>query len=358
MTTSVAQQISRLCGQLIVGGYVGEEPTSTFLTAIRHGELAGAILFKRNLPSWRAGYHASRTIAEATTDGVSPIMAIDQEGGRVQRLGSPTLQLPAMRRFAACDAPLVSEVARTLGTQLLQLGFNVNFAPVLDVDTNPANPVIGDRSFSHDPKVVARLGVAFLLGLQSGGVAACGKHFPGHGDTTVDSHVGLPIVDATTQRWQDTELVPFQAAIDAGIDSLMSAHIVVTCVDQNRPATLQSAILTGWLRERMGFDGVVFSDDLEMGAITTQYGVGHAAVEAVRAGCDVLLICRREDRQAEAHEALVHEAETCTPFRIQCERAAARCRALRERRPLRPAANPNAVRWDVSDDLLRRLAAL
>ena len=355
----MATQIASLCGQLIVGGYLGEEPPTSFLDALRRGERAGAILFKRNLPTWQAAHSASMMLADATADNVSPIVAVDQEGGRVQRLGLPVLQVPSMRRLGeAASEELVAVVGRTLGSQLAQIGFNVNFAPVLDVDTNPANPVIGDRSFSRDPEVVARLGVAFMVGMQASGIASCGKHFPGHGDTTLDSHIGLPTVDTPMQRLHDTELRPFRAAIDAGIDAIMSAHIVVACVDPQIPATLCDGILNGMLRKMMGFDGVVFSDDLEMGAIAQRYDTGTAAVRAVRAGCDVLLICKSEERQAVAHEALVHEAESNQQFLQQCKRAAYRCRALRKRRCLQTTTNPNDINWAASEALQERIDAL
>ena len=183
---SRTEHLSETCGQLLVGGYLGEAPSPSFLDALRRKHRAGAILFKRNLPSWQAGYEASRQLVEAAGAALSPIVAVDQEGGRVQRFATPVLRVPAMRKLAAAaDDALVLETANALGGQLALLGFNVDFAPVLDVDTNPNNPVIGDRSFSRDPEVVARLGRLWLQGLQASGVAACGKHFPGHGDTSV-----------------------------------------------------------------------------------------------------------------------------------------------------------------------------
>lgn len=341
---TAAERLSVTCGQLIVGGYLGEEPSPTFLDALRRGHRAGAILFKRNLPSWQAGHLACRQLLEATAGEVSPLLGVDQEGGRVQRFGAPVLQLPSMRRLASQgDVALVTEAARTLGEQLARIGFNIDFAPVLDVDTNPDNPVIGDRSFSRDAGEVARLGTRWLEGLQGAGVAACGKHFPGHGDTSVDSHLDLPVVDTTLERLQQVELAPFRAAVAAGIDSLMSAHIVVRSVTRDVPATLSPEIIEGWLRRDLGFEGVVFTDDLEMRAIADRYEVGGAAVQAVRAGCDVLLICRSERWQAEAHTALVREAERDSTFRQRCEQSAQRCRALRARRPARPAGEPAAV---------------
>lgn len=355
------EQLSETCGQLIVGGYLGEDPTPSFLDALRRRHRAGAILFKRNLPTWQAGLAASARLTEAAGSGLSPIVAVDQEGGRVQRFGAPVLRVPAMRRLAeARDDELVAETARVLGSQLRELGFNVDFAPVLDVDTNPANPVIGDRSFSRDPATVARLGTRWLQGLQEAGVAACGKHFPGHGDTSVDSHLALPSVDTTIERLNEVEFVPFRAAIEAGVDGLMSAHIVVRKVDPEVPATLCRDIIEGWLRDELRFGGVVFSDDLEMRAIADRYEVGGAAVQAIRAGCDVLLICKSERWQTEAHAALVREAERDSAFRARCEQAAGRCRELRQRRPASPTKQPNdlAAVFAEAEPLQRRLDAL
>lgn len=328
-----------VCGALVLGGYEGEAPPASFLDRIAHGHLAGAILFRRNLPSAEAGYAASQAIAAAAGSRTPPWVSLDQEGGRVRRLLSPVLQLPAMRVLAAPgDADLVERAARTLANQLLALGFNLNFAPVLDVDTNPANPVIGDRSFGRDATLVARLGWAFARGLQSEGVAACGKHFPGHGDTSVDSHLDLPRVDTTLQRMREVELVPFREVIRLGIDAIMSAHIVCTQIAPGVPATLAPALMTGLLRDELGFSGVVFSDDLEMRAISGRTRFGEAAVRAVRAGCDVVCICRSEDGQREAHEALVRECERDLAFRARCARAAERVVKLRLARPPRPAA--------------------
>ena len=330
---TLAARLRQTCGQLIVGGYVGEEPTSSFLASLRRGHRAGAILFRRNLPSWEAGHAASARLQEEAGPNAG-LIAVDQEGGRVQRFGPPVLRVPPMRVLAR-EAHLVREVAETLGRQLLAIGLNVDFAPVLDVDTNPDNPVIGDRSFSRDAAEVAKLGVAWLCGLQDAGVAACGKHFPGHGDTSLDSHLALPSVDGTPERLRALEIVPFRAAVEAGVDAIMTAHIVVRAVNPEHPATLCRELVRGWLREDLGFRGVVFSDDLEMGAIAGRYEVPGAAVEAVRAGCDIVLICKSERWQDQAHEALVHEAERDARFRERCERAAERSRDLQRRRPVR-----------------------
>lgn len=351
--------LAKTCGQLVVGGYVGVDPTPTFLSAMRRGHRAGAILFRRNLPAWEAGHDAARQLVEAA-GSLSPIVAVDQEGGRVQRLRSPFIEVPSMRRLASGGESLVLATARCVGAQLAALGFNVDFAPVLDVDTNPDNPVIGDRSFSRDARQVARLGAHWIRGLQESGVAGCGKHFPGHGDTSVDSHLALPVVDNSQQRLRDVELVPFRAAIEAGVEAIMSAHIVVRAIDGSVPATLCPAIIGGVLRDELGFCGVVFSDDLEMRAIAGRYEVGGAAVAAVRAGCDVVLVCKEEGLQEEAHGALVAEAERDQDFRRRCEESAERSRALRRRRSARPAPGKSEVRelFDASEALQTQLRAL
>ncbi|MFW5740368.1 MAG: beta-N-acetylhexosaminidase [Myxococcota bacterium] len=357
---TATERLSVTCGQLLVGGYLGERPPDTFLDALRRGHRAGAILFKRNLPSWEVGHAACAQLVNAAGNA-PPLLGVDQEGGRVQRFGPPVLQVPSMRSLAGVrDPSLVFDTARELGTQLRDIGFNIDFAPVLDVDTNPNNPVIGDRSFSRDPEEVARLGTLWLQGLQEAGIAACGKHFPGHGDTSVDSHLELPTVETSVERLHAVELVPFRAAVAAGVDAIMSAHIVVRSVTKDVPATLSPVVMGGWLRDEMQFDGVIFSDDLEMHAIADRYEVGGAAVQAVRAGCDLLLICKSERWQNEAHTALVKEAERDGVFRARCEEAAVRSRRLRAKRPPRPVSDLAQLwaRFEAAQSLQARLERL
>jgi beta-N-acetylhexosaminidase len=317
--------IDRVCGQLIVGGYLGDRPTDRILRALSAGHLGGAILFKRNLPSIQAAWESCRALREAAVQGSVPWLCLDEEGGRVRRLPAPFVRLPAMLELAAAgDEAVVERAAALAGRQLAAIGFNLNLAPVLDVNTNPANPVIGDRAFGAEPAEASRMAMAWLRGLRSAGLCACGKHFPGHGDTSVDSHIGLPRVDWGLDRLDAVELVPFKAAIAAKIDCIMSAHVVCTAIDAARPATLSPAIATGILRERLGYQGVLLSDDLEMKAIAGQSGIAEAAVRAVAAGCDAVLICSLEDEQDRAHEALVREAERSETFRARCEQAVER----------------------------------
>lgn len=329
--------LPQLCGQLLVGGFSGEQLSQEMVQALSEGRRGGVILFKRNLSEVGQVHELIRSIVDVAPDELPPFVGVDEEGGRVRRLPAPVATLPPMRALAALGDPeLVARVARALGQQLAALGFDLDFAPVLDVDSNPKNPVIGDRAFSSDPDVVARLGRKFALGLQEAGVMACGKHFPGHGDTTKDSHVDLPFVEHGRERLQSVELVPFRAASHAGIASMMTAHVVYQELDPGVPATLSRKIMTQLLRVELGFGGVLFSDDLEMRAIAANLGIEQAAVTAVGAGCDALLICKDLDLQEAAHAALIAKAESDDAFRQRCEQAVGRSLAARRQYPPRP----------------------
>ena len=239
-------------------------------------------------------------------------VAVDQEGGRVQRLGPPRYPArPTAREIGGSgDAESRARTeAASLGRELKDLGFNWDFAPVLDVDNNPDNPVIGDRSYSPDPERVAALGAQAVRGLQEdAGLLACGKHFPGHGDTDTDSHLALPRISHSRARLERIEMVPFRAALAAGLGAVMTSHILFPALDAALPATLSPAILTGLLRQQMGFDGLVITDDLEMLGIADHWGAGEAAVLAVEAGADLVLCCHTYDTQREIAAALTEAA--------------------------------------------------
>lgn len=328
-----------LCGQLVVGGFLGSEVPERYVKALREGRRGGAILFKRNLPDVATAHMLCGALASAAPADLPPFLGVDQEGGRVSRLPAPFLKLPPMRALGAThDYDLIRAAARAVATELSAIGVNLDFAPVLDVDSNPENPVIGDRAFGSDPRTVMRAGVAFMQGLQDRNVLACGKHFPGHGDTSEDSHFALPTIEHDRARLQKIELPPFRAASGAGIASMMTAHIVVKALDPDVPATMSRAICGSLLRAEMGFEGVLFSDDLEMAAVAARYPIEVSAVESVWAGCDALLICKDEDKQDRAHEALVREAEKNSRFRDRVAEAVGRCLRVRRLCPPRPVS--------------------
>jgi beta-N-acetylhexosaminidase len=339
-----------LCGQIIVGGFDGVDLPSRYATALRQGLRGGAIVFKRNVHDLGSTHTLCSALNDVSPEGLPPFIAVDQEGGRVARLRGWFPALPPMRLLGRTeDFYLATRVGKHLGRALAALGFNLDFAPVLDVDSNPNNPIIGDRSFATNPDLVASLAVAFALGLEESGVISCGKHFPGHGDTSVDSHVGLPIVHHERARLDSLELIPFRAYAQAGLGSIMTAHVVVTSLDAKVPATLSSAVCTDLLRREVGFRGVLFSDDLEMAAVAATYAIEDSAVQSIRAGCDALLVCSNEDLQDRAHEALVRECERDAMFRMRCVEAVDRVLEARRKRPPRAAATVDEARAIVAE---------
>jgi beta-N-acetylhexosaminidase len=335
-------ELSGLAGSLIVGGFQGHAVDRDTARALADGRRAGVILFRRNVESVEAVWSLVGDVIRETASGLSPLVAVDQEGGSVRRLGSPAVELPPMRVLGKIgDADLVRRAGALVGRQLAAIGFNVDFAPVLDVDSNPQNPVIGDRAFDRDPSRVAALAVPFGEGLQSAGVLACGKHFPGHGDTDEDSHLDLPVVRHSVERLRSVELVPFRAAAELG--SIMTAHVVYEALDPGVPATLSSKIVTGILRRELGFPGVAFSDDLEMRALADRHAIEESSVRAIRAGCDALLVCSSFELAERAHGALVREAERDSTFRARLEEARARVDAVRRRFPVARAPSLEAL---------------
>ena len=317
-------------GQILIVGFPGGPPPSEFETWIKRGTLGGAILFKRNIGTFLEVAELNRRLSKDAPRDRPLLISVDQEGGRVARILYPGLKLPPMRALASLgDKALIRKAATIQGQQLRALGFTMNFAPVLDIDTNPANPVIGDRAFGTTPEVVIEYAYAFAEGLKNAGILACGKHFPGHGDTISDSHLELPSLAHDRKRLDAVELAPFRQA-RATLPSLMTAHVVFRGLDPNVPATLSKHVITGLLRDELQYDGVIISDDLEMKAIADNYGVGDAATQAIAAGCDSLLICSKPELVFEAHESLVKKAEKDSSFAARLKDAARRCIAMRQ----------------------------
>ncbi len=327
-------------GQLLWLGFEGTTAPAALRREIAVGDVGAVVVFGRNIAS-RDGNaelvalaELNHSLAAAVSDEMPPLwIAVDQEGGRVQRVRAPATVWPPMLELQHAEHAdgLAGELGAAVGTELAALGFHVDFAPVLDVHTNPANPIIGDRAFATTPAAAASRALAFARGLESAGIVGCGKHFPGHGDTATDSHLELPRLPHDLSRLERIELAPFAAAARAQLPMIMTAHVVFEALDAEVPATLSRAVITGLLKERLGFTGLVVSDDLDMKAIADHFGVGEAATRALRAGCDVLLLCRDRDNQAAAREALIHAGETDTAMRERIGRSAAAVRALKHR---------------------------
>lgn len=352
MTRTAAEAEAR---ELLLVGFSGTKVDAELRELVQSGVL-GVILFGRNVETPAQVADLVFELKEAA--GRPLLVAVDQEGGAVRRLRSGFSEVPSMRALgAARDPALAYRVGRVLGRELRAVGIDLDLAPVLDVDTNPHNPVIGSRSLSADPAWVSALGVALGRGLEWGGVCACAKHFPGHGDTVVDSHRGLPRLEHDLSRLEAVELLPFRAWIRAGFGAIMTAHILFEAIDAERPATLSSAVISGLLRQRLGYEGAVLSDDLEMRAIADHVGRGPAAVQAVTAGVDVLLACTPGSAAQEVAGAIAEARRVQPGFEDTFQQASARARALAARWT-RPAETPKLDRLATAEAaaLLARLA--
>ena len=285
-------------GQLLFVGFPGRDIPSDLAERIRQGRIGGVVLFSRNVGTPDEVRALIRELHELAPAEAPLTVALDQEGGRVQRLRAPWTEWPPMRALGDRAPEDTARFATALAAELRSCGFDLDFAPVVDVDSNPDNPVIGDRSFARDPATVGRHAHAFITALQEGGVAACAKHFPGHGDTSVDSHIDLPRLDLDLDRLRRLEMLPFKASIEAGVASIMTAHVLFPQLDETRPATLSRKIMA-LLREELAYDGLVFSDDIEMKAIAGGFSVEESSLGALEAGVDSILVCSRADLREE-----------------------------------------------------------
>lgn len=305
-----AMTLEEKVGQLFIAGFYGTEDGDYVDSLIRDYKVGGLIFFGRNVGTAEELVSLVNDLRAKNGDYIPLFFSVDQEGGTVERLPDEVSPLEDAYTYGQSGS---SEVGYTLGQVLARecaaFGFNLDFAPSLDIWSNPENTVIGTRAFGTTAEAVEAVGPWVAYGLMDGGVIPVVKHFPGHGDTATDSHVGLPTVSKTVDELLTSELIPFQSAIAGregeGVPAVMVAHILMTAIDQEHPASLSRAVVTGLLREQMGFNGVVFTDDLTMGAITENYGLDEAAVLALEAGCDVLLVCHNEGDLALARQAVL-----------------------------------------------------
>jgi beta-N-acetylhexosaminidase len=303
----MANDLETQAARLFTVGFYGKASTGDLEKLIARG-VGGVIFFARNV-----GQPAE--VAEVTSAikrlAARPLfLALDQEGGQVSRLRQGFTEIPPMRAVGVSGSPaLAREVGALIGREVRAVGFDMNYAPVLDIDTNPDNPIIAARSFGRTPELVSELGVALAQGLESAGVAACGKHFPGHGDTSQDSHLELPRLPHSLERLEQVELKPFAAAVKAGIPSMMTAHVIFEPLDPVYPATMSRPVLHGILRDKLGYDGLIVTDDIEMRAIADHYGVEDTVIRGLNAGVDHFLCCHTAEVAHRAIEGIVHAVE-------------------------------------------------
>lgn len=278
---------------LIWGGIKEKNLTFEEINLLNQGQIGGIVLFKRN---GEDPYQIQKLISEIkqsySKDLPLPAISIDHEGGRVQRIKGDLTILPPFKKLGDInDCNTAFKLGNLVGKELNCLGIDVNFSPVLDIIKSNENKVIGDRSLGSDPVLAGNIAVSFAKGMEISGVMACGKHFPGHGCTTVDSHEKLPIAEGNINKWENSDLKPFVNYINNNFDLLMTAHILYKDWDNQNPATYSNYILNKLLRKKLGFKGIVITDDLEMGAIQNEISIEQAAYKSILAGADVLLIC-------------------------------------------------------------------
>lgn len=299
-------------GQLLVIGVEGTSFSSEMDNLIRNYHVGGVIIMGRNVATTNEMLQLINGIKKANEHNKIPLfLSVDEEGGRVSRLPVGIPKLPTSAQIGKLNDESVSYRAGTyLAGVLNEFGYNMNFAPVLDVNSNPRNPVIGNRSFGSDPYQVAKLGISTMHGMMDNDIIPVVKHFPGHGDTVVDSHKALPKVETTLEALRNVELVPFQKAIEEGADAVMVAHILFPALDPDYPSSMSKAIITGLLRNEMKFEGVIITDDLTMGAIANDYTIPEAAVQSFIAGSDQLLVVRDYEVQLNTLNAFIKAIET------------------------------------------------
>jgi beta-N-acetylhexosaminidase len=290
-----------LAARSICVGFEGDWPSDSLKEVIARGVRA-VILFERNLHDHAHVANLVREIKALSNEKI--LICVDQEGGNTVRLRDGFLSPPSMREIGDDGPARAAQTGEHLAAALESVGIDMNLAPVVDVDTNPKNPIIGRRSFGSDARHVGECSAALIRAMQAGGVAACAKHFPGHGDTDTDSHHDLPVLQHDVARLREVEFLPFIASIRSGVAAVMTAHICFDQIDGSRPATLSEPILRGLLRTELSFEGVVVSDDLEMKGIADHYGPGEAAVLAALASVDLLLVCHTAASQHAAIDAL------------------------------------------------------
>ena len=330
-------QVQEKVGQLLMVGFGGTKVDRRIEKWVKDRQVGGVALFSRNIVDLEQTARFARDLQALAEGGIPIFLALDQEGGNVVRVKDGAMMLPGNMALGATRSPTLAYVAgQALAIDLRLLGFNMNLAPVLDVNSNPRNPVIGVRSYGERPELVGNLGAWYVRGQQEMGVVAVAKHFPGHGDTQSDSHFSMPAILADYRRLEEVELQPFRRAIDAGLDAIMTAHIALPRIAEQPdvPATLSHRILQGTLRDRLGFEGVVITDGLEMQGIVKRYGSGRAAVLAVLAGADMPMILWTQQMKEEVYGALLEAVRAGVISEERLDRSVRRILTVKARRGL------------------------
>jgi beta-N-acetylhexosaminidase len=298
--------IDEKIGQMLVVGIDGYDLNENTKSLIGKSKIGGVILFSNNIQDTNQLLNLLNSLKSENLKNKIPLfLSVDEEGGRVTRMPKEFRNFPTNKAIGKVnDAVLSYSIGSTIAMEIGSFGFNMDFAPVLDVNSNSKNPVIGNRSFGADANIVSNLGIQTMKGIQSENIIPVVKHFPGHGDTSVDSHLGLPSVNNDLKRLKSLELIPFTEAIKNNADAVMIAHILLPKIDSENPSSLSKIIITNILRGDLNFNGVIITDDMTMGAIVKNYNIGEAAVKSVKAGTDIVLVCHGYDNEVNVINAL------------------------------------------------------
>lgn len=348
-------------GQFFQIGFMGTYVTEDIKKMIEENFIGGIIYFNRNIESIQQLADLSnqlQNIAISNSSGLPLFISTDQEGGIVNRLKGAT-HFPGQMAIAATQSvELAKTVAKASARQLKAAGLNMNFAPVLDINNNPDNPVIGTRSFGGTPQLVAELATAYISGMQSEGIIACGKHFPGHGDTDTDSHLSLPVINHSLERLQEVELYPFIEAIKSGLECIMTAHIYFPAIEKREgiPATLSHSVLTGLLRRKLNYKNLIITDCMEMKAIIDTFGTVEASVMAIEAGSDMVLISHSVDKVSESIRAVIKAVQQGRISENRINKSLERILKLKNKRITEPLINNSDFKIESGNKLASQVA--
>ncbi|MCM3202857.1 beta-N-acetylhexosaminidase [Paenibacillus illinoisensis] len=359
-TDPVQEQLDQLSldekiGQMILAGVQGTALDDQAKQMIADQKVGGIIFYGNNVTTLQGTADFVQSIKEANRDNPVPIfMSVDQEGGKVSRMPDEVESIPSNGKVGATkDAELAETMGKLLARQIQLAGFNVDFAPVLDVNSNPNNPVIGDRSFGGSAELVSRLGVAEMKGLRSEGMIPVVKHFPGHGDTSVDSHLDLPVVNKTEKQLAELEWIPFQAAVKEHVEAVMVAHILFPKLDPDHPASLSEVIIGEHLRGKFNYDGVVITDDLSMGAIAKNYKLNEAAIATVQAGSDILLVAHSYESAKTIFDTLKNAVKTGKITESRIDESVYRILSLKQSYKLSDEQQPSGDLKQLNADIVQ-----
>ena len=341
--------IPEMTGQMLMSGFEGTTLNPETEDLIRNHHVGGLILFSRNYENPKQLHTLIRdlqAVAASTSTGQPLFISVDQEGGRVARLTEPFTKYPPLCCVGNSQSEdLAYRFGQSLAAELVDVGINMDYAPVLDVHTNPDNPIIGDRAIASDPETVARLANSFIKGFKDKGMIPVGKHFPGHGDTHVDSHLDLPTVKRDAATLEAVELIPFRDTIAQGLEVIMTAHVIYTAWDAKNPATFSKTILQDILRQWLGFQGVIMSDDLEMKAVENYFPFEAFPRMGIEAGLDMFMICNSVEKIRILHDQLIQDVSNGTISTAPIQQSVERILHLKRNLATPPVNSPNPAHW-------------